>query len=110
MALLWTRSNASMSSFVLRAPELGAGLQVGSDESGVKGQNHLPRPAGHASLDAAQDAVGFLSCEHTLSAHQQLFIHQSPQSFSAGLLSIPSCFGGLVHGTFQYSQILLFTV
>jgi len=40
------------------APELDAGLQIGSHESGVKGQNHLPQPAGHASLDAAQDTVG----------------------------------------------------
>ena len=27
---------------MLGAPELNAGLQVGSHESGVKGQNHLP--------------------------------------------------------------------
>ncbi|XP_075282414.1 zinc transporter ZIP13 isoform X2 [Opisthocomus hoazin] len=31
---------------MLGAPELDAVLQVGSHESGVKGQNHLPRPAG----------------------------------------------------------------
>jgi len=42
---------------MLGAPELDAGLQVGFHESGVKGQNHLPRPAGHTSLDAAQDTV-----------------------------------------------------
>jgi len=52
---------------MLGAPELGTGLQVGSQESGVKGQNPLPRPAAHASLDAAQDTVGFLGCESTLS-------------------------------------------
>jgi len=40
---------------VLRAPELDAVLQVGSHENGVKGQNHLLRPADHASLNAAQD-------------------------------------------------------
>jgi len=45
---------------VLRAPELDAGLQVGSYQSGVEGQNHIPHPAGHDSLDAAQDMVGFL--------------------------------------------------
>jgi len=28
---------------------------------------------------AAQDTVGFLGCECTLSAHVQLFIHQYPQ-------------------------------
>jgi len=32
---------------MLGAPELDAGLQVGSEESGVKGQNLLPQPAGH---------------------------------------------------------------
>jgi len=58
------------------APELNAVLQVGSHESGVKGQNHLPRPAGHASLDAAQDTVGFRGCKRTLSAHVELLIHQ----------------------------------
>ncbi|KAK4815575.1 LOW QUALITY PROTEIN: hypothetical protein QYF61_004092 [Mycteria americana] len=61
---------------VLRAPELDAVLQVRSHQSGVEGQNHLPRPAGHASFDAARDTVGLLGCERTLSAHVQLFIHQ----------------------------------
>jgi len=51
---------------------------VGSDESGVKGQNHLPRPAGHASLDAAQDMVGLLGCKRILLAHVELLIHQFP--------------------------------
>ncbi|KAK4816463.1 hypothetical protein QYF61_017191 [Mycteria americana] len=64
---------------VLRAPELDAVLQVGSQQRGVKGQNHLPRPAGHASFDAAQDMVGLLGCKHTLPAAVQLFIHQYPQ-------------------------------
>jgi len=53
---------------MLGSPELDAELQVGSHESGVKGQNALPRPAGHASLDAAQDTVGFLGCKRTLPA------------------------------------------
>ncbi|KAK4811312.1 LOW QUALITY PROTEIN: hypothetical protein QYF61_024448 [Mycteria americana] len=64
---------------VLRAPELDAVLQVRSHQSGVEGQNPLPRPAGHASFDAAQDTVGLLGCERTLPAHVQLFIHQYPQ-------------------------------
>jgi len=34
---------------MLGAPQLDAGLQVGSHESGVKGQIPLPRPAGHAA-------------------------------------------------------------
>ncbi|KAK4821646.1 hypothetical protein QYF61_026507 [Mycteria americana] len=64
---------------VLRAPELDAVLWVGSYQSGVEGQNHLPRPAGHASFDAAQDTVGRLGCECALLAHVQLFVHQYPQ-------------------------------
>ncbi|KAK4831029.1 LOW QUALITY PROTEIN: hypothetical protein QYF61_014917 [Mycteria americana] len=55
VAPLWTRSNRA------------------------EGQNHLPQPAGYAAFDAAQDTVGFLGCECTLSAHVQLFIHQYPQ-------------------------------
>ncbi|KAK4828850.1 LOW QUALITY PROTEIN: hypothetical protein QYF61_000907 [Mycteria americana] len=64
---------------VLRAAELDAVLQVGSHQSRVEGQNHLPRPAGHAAFDAAQDTVGLLGCERTLSAHVQLFVHLYPQ-------------------------------
>ena len=43
--------------------------------------DHLPRPAGHASFDAAQDTVGFLVCEGTLLAHVQLAIYHYPQVF-----------------------------
>ncbi|KAK4828837.1 hypothetical protein QYF61_000894 [Mycteria americana] len=64
---------------VLKTPELDAVLQVGSHQSRVEGQNHLPRPAGHAAFDAAQDMVGLLGCERTLSAHVQLFVHLCPQ-------------------------------
>ncbi|KAK4831208.1 hypothetical protein QYF61_016045 [Mycteria americana] len=63
---------------VLRVPELDSVLQVGSHQSGVEGQNHLPQPAGHASFDAAQGTVGLLGCERTLPVHVQLFIHQYP--------------------------------
>jgi len=45
----------------------------------AKGQNPLPRPAGHAALDAAQDTVGFPGCQGTLPAHGELLIHQYPQ-------------------------------
>jgi len=65
---------------VLRAPQLGAGLQAGSHQSGVEGQNPLPRPAGHAAFDAARDTVGLLCCEHILPGHVQLFIPQHPQA------------------------------
>jgi len=64
---------------MLRAPELDAGLQTVSHQIGLNGQNHLPRPAGHAVFDAAQDTAGLLVCECTLSAEVQLFIHQYPQ-------------------------------
>jgi len=64
---------------VLRAPELDAGLQVGSDQSGAEGQNPLARPAGHAAFGAAQNTVGLLGCEHTLLGHVQLFIPKYSQ-------------------------------
>jgi len=64
---------------MLGAPELDAVLQVRSHKSGVKGQNHLPQSAGHTSLDAAQDTVGFLGCKRTLPAHVELLIQQYPQ-------------------------------
>jgi len=57
-------------------PELDSVLQVGSHQSGVEGQNPLPRPAGHTSLDAAQDMVSLLGCQCTLPAHVQIFIPQ----------------------------------
>ena len=65
---------------VLRAPELDAGLQVGSHQSRAERQNHLPQPAGHTSFDVAQDMAGYLGCEHTLWADVQLFIYQYSQS------------------------------
>jgi len=52
---------------------------VRSHQSRTEGQNPLPQPAGHVSLDAAQDLVGLLGCECTLVAHVELFIHQYPQ-------------------------------
>lgn len=41
----------------------------------------LPQPAGHTSLDAAQDSSGFLGCECTLLAHVKFFINHHPQVF-----------------------------
>ena len=38
----------------------------------AEGQDHLPRPAGRAALDADQHTVGFLGCEDTLLAHDLL--------------------------------------
>ena len=51
-----------------------------SHQRGVEGQDHLCSP-GHASFDAAQDTVGFLSCEGALLAQVQLPIYQYPQVF-----------------------------
>jgi len=64
---------------VLGAPELDAGLQVGSHKSGAEGQNPLPCPAGHAAGDAAQDTVGLLGCRCTLVGHVELLVNQHPQ-------------------------------
>jgi len=77
MALLWTCSNTSLSF-------LCWGLQSWMQDSRwgltrAKGQNPLPHPAGHASLDASQDTVGFLGCRCTLLAHVDLLIHRYPQ-------------------------------
>ncbi|KAJ7414376.1 hypothetical protein BTVI_41314 [Pitangus sulphuratus] len=77
---------------VLGTPELDAALQVGSHQSGVKGQNHLPHPAAHSAFDAAQDTIGFLGCEHTLMAHVQPLIHQHPQVL-ASRAAPPAFFG-----------------
>ena len=52
---------------------------MGSQESRVEGENPLPRPAGHASFDAAQDTVGFLGCKRTLPGHVELLVNQHPQ-------------------------------
>ena len=45
---------------VLGTPELNAVLQMGSQESRVEGEGHVPQPAGHASSDAAQVLDAFL--------------------------------------------------
>jgi len=55
---------------------MDAGLKIGSHQSRVEGQNHLPRPAGHASVDAAQVMVGLLGCECTFLGHVELLINQ----------------------------------
>jgi len=44
---------------VLRTPHWDAVLQVRPPQRRVREQGHLPRPAGHASFDAAQDTVDF---------------------------------------------------
>jgi len=69
---------------VLRASELDAVLEVGSHESRIEGQNHLPWPAGHSSLDTTQDTTGLLGCKHTLPAHVESFINQDSQILLLG--------------------------
>jgi len=48
-------------------------------KSRLEGQNHLPQPAGHASLDAAQVVVGLLSYERPLLGHVELLVNQYSQ-------------------------------
>ena len=72
---------------VLGTRELDTGFQVGSHQNRVEGQNPLPPPAGHASLDAAQDTVGLWGCKHTLPAQVEFLSRQYPSVHfrSAGL-------------------------
>ena len=62
---------------VLSNPHVDAILPVRPQQCTAEGQDHLPRPAGHA----AQGMVGFLYCEGTLLAHVQLATQQYPQVF-----------------------------
>ena len=99
MALLWTCSSSSLS-FLCWGSRAGCRTPGGSHQSGVEGQNPLPRPNGHPSCDTAQEVVGLWAA----SAHCRVMpIFSSTaisKSFSAGLLSIPSspslyCYQGL---------------
>jgi len=65
---LWPSSRWSVSP-VLRTPYLDAVGQMKPHQCRVEGQDRLPRSAGHASVDAAQDTVGYLGCQGTLLAH-----------------------------------------
>jgi len=89
VALLWKLLQRIDVFPVLRAPELDAGLQAGSHESRVEGQNYLTQPADRPSFDAARIRLAFWAA----SAHSCLMSSFSststPKSFSAGLLSIP---------------------
>ena len=64
---------------MLGAPELGAVLQVGSQEGRVEGEHHVSRRASHTSLDATQDTVGLLGYMHTLMAHVESSINLNPK-------------------------------
>jgi len=52
---------------------------MGPYKGRVEGDNYLPLPADHPSVDAAQATVGFLGHGSTLLAHVELFGHQNPQ-------------------------------
>jgi len=54
-------------------PVLGGCNTSGSNESRVKGKNHLSWPDGHTTFGAVQDTVGFLGCKDTLAASYLLF-------------------------------------
>jgi len=77
VALLWNHSNKQVCfSPVLRIPHLDAVFQVRLDQHRVKGQDHLPYSAGHASFDAAQYMVDILGFKDTLLTPVQHTTHQ----------------------------------
>ena len=63
---------------VLGTPGLEAVLQMVSHDGRAEGDNPLPLPAGHPSVDAAHDALGLPGCKCTLLTHVHLFIYQNP--------------------------------
>ncbi|XP_048796179.1 uncharacterized protein LOC125691181 isoform X2 [Lagopus muta] len=76
--------------FVLGSPELDAVLQVRPQQGRAEGEDRLPRPAGHALCNAAQDAIGPLGHKGTLLAHGNLSSTRTPRSLSAELPSSTS--------------------
>jgi len=69
---------------VLRA-QIWTQYSMGPHKGRVKGNNHIPVPAGHSSVHATWDTVGFLSCKCTLLAHVKFFTHQIFSSSSPSL-------------------------
>ena len=69
-------------------------LQVRPHQCRAEAQDHSSRHASHRCFDAAQDMVGFLSCQGTVLAYAQFAIHQYSQIlFSRAVLYpyIPHC-------------------
>ena len=64
---------------IVRAPHVNTLLQVRPHQCRAEGQDHLPRSAGHASFDAAQDTIGLQ--EHVASSC--LSSHEYPQRLSS---------------------------
>ncbi|KAK4809855.1 LOW QUALITY PROTEIN: hypothetical protein QYF61_021315 [Mycteria americana] len=55
----------------VRGPALNTAFEVRPHQCPVQGHGHCPAPAGHASADTSQDAIGFLGHLGTLLAHIQ---------------------------------------
>ncbi|KAK4831254.1 hypothetical protein QYF61_016486 [Mycteria americana] len=66
-------------SLVVRGPKLNTVVEVRPHQCRVQGHDHSPSPAGHATSDTSQDAIGFLGHLGTLLAHIQLAVNQHPQ-------------------------------
>ncbi|KAK4821271.1 hypothetical protein QYF61_017149 [Mycteria americana] len=66
-------------SLVVRGQKLNTVFEVWPHQCRVQGHNHFPSPAGHATPDTSQDAIGFLGHLGTLLAHVQPAVKQHPQ-------------------------------
>lgn len=60
------------------SPDLDLGLQA-SHQGWAERKDHLPRPAGNALCNAAQDTLGFFCHKGTLLSRVQLGVYQDPQ-------------------------------
>lgn len=78
MALCQTQPSRSISPLFWEAQPQPQNSQCASPVLS-RGKDHLPRPAGSALSNAAQEAVCLLCHEVTLLAHGQLVIHQDPK-------------------------------
>jgi len=86
---------------MLGAPELDAGLLMGSQQSGAEGQNPLPRPAAHAAGGMqprvqlafwAASAHCRVVFELLVNQHPQvLLLRAAPNPFSAQPVFMPVC-------------------
>ncbi|PKU38890.1 hypothetical protein llap_10804 [Limosa lapponica baueri] len=90
---------------VLGISELDTVLHVGSHQSGMEGQNHLPRLAGHSSFDAAQDMVGFsgLQSHQVFDAWEALIIGVATE------LAFKSCSMCICQGYRQHWRFIIMT-
>lgn len=81
VAHLWTCSGSSMSFLCWRCKNCTSTVHstpAWVQKGRVEQEDPISWPAGHAALDTAQDAVGFLGCEHTLTC-RLFFIKHHPQ-------------------------------